>query len=55
MEADRDRITALMQDADYYRSAKNDPSSDQAKLEELEIEITSCYSRWERLETLAEV
>jgi hypothetical protein len=35
MEAERDRITALMQEADYYRNAKNDPESDQGKLEQL--------------------
>jgi ATP-binding cassette subfamily F protein uup len=52
MEAERDRITALMQEADYYRNAKNDPSGDQAILEKLETEIIDCYARWEKLEKL---
>ena len=52
MEAERDRITALMQEADYYRNAKNDPSGDQAILEKLETEIMDCYARWEKLEKL---
>jgi ATP-binding cassette subfamily F protein uup len=53
MEAERDRITALMQEADYYRNAKNDPESDQSKLEQLENEILRAYETWEKLETLA--
>ena len=39
MEAERDRITASMQEADYYRNAQNDPLGDQQKLELLENEI----------------
>ena len=39
MEADRDQITASMQEPDYYRNAENDPLGDQQKLEELENKI----------------
>ena len=53
MEAERDRITALMQEADYYRNAQNDPAGDQQKLEKLENEILQSYERWEELEELA--
>lgn len=53
MEAERDRITALMQEADYYRNAQNDPAGDQQKLEKLENEILQSYQRWEELEELA--
>ena len=52
MEAERDRITALMQAVDYYRNAENDPLGDQANLEKLETEIMDCYIRWEKLEKL---
>ena len=50
MEAERDRITALMQEADYYRNAQNDPAGDQQKLEKLENEILQSYEHWEELE-----
>jgi ATP-binding cassette subfamily F protein uup len=53
MEAERDRITALMQEADYYRNAKNDPVGDQSKLEKLENKILEDYETWEELEQLA--
>jgi len=53
MEAERDRITALMQESDYYRNAKNDPVGDQSKLEQLENEILLAYETWEKLESLA--
>ena len=53
MEAERDRLTALMQEADYYRNAKNNPESDQSKLEQLENEILKAYETWEKLESLA--
>lgn len=53
MEAERDRITALMQEADYYRNAKNDPVGDQSKLEKLENKILEDYGTWEELEQLA--
>ena len=53
MEAERDRITALMQEPDYYRNAQNDPAADQQKLEKLENEILQSYERWEELEELA--
>ena len=52
MEAERDRITALMQEADYYRNAQNDPAGDQQKLEKLENEILHSYERWEELDNL---
>jgi ATP-binding cassette subfamily F protein uup len=54
MEAERDQITAAMQNPDYYRNPKNDPSGDQANLEKLEVQIASSYSRWEELEAIAE-
>ena len=50
MEEERDRITALMQEADHYRNAKNDLESDQSKLEQLENEILRAYKTWEELE-----
>ena len=53
MEAERDRIASSMQEADYYRNKKNDPESDQSKLEQLENEILRAYETWEKLETLA--
>ena len=53
MEAERDRITALMQEADYYRNAKNDSVGDQSKLEKLENKILEDYETWEELEQLA--
>jgi hypothetical protein len=43
-----------MQNPDYYRNPKSDPSGDQANLEKLEVRIASSYSRWEELETIAE-
>ena len=54
MEAERDQITAAMQNPDYYRNPKSDPSGDQANLEKLEVQIASSYSRWEELEAMAE-
>jgi ATP-binding cassette subfamily F protein uup len=54
MEAERDQITAAMQNPDYYRNPKSDPSGDQANLEKLEVRIASSYSRWEELEAIAE-
>ena len=54
MEAERDQITAAMQNSDYYRNPKSDPSGDQANLEKLEVQIASSYSRWEELEAMAE-
>ena len=54
MEAERDQITAAMQNPDYYRNPKSDPSGDQANLEKLEVQIASSYSRWEKLEAIAE-
>ena len=53
MEAERDRITALMQETDYYRNSQNDPVGDQKKLEKLENEILQSYQRWEELEEFA--
>jgi ATP-binding cassette subfamily F protein uup len=53
MEADRDRLTALMQESDYYRNAQNDPAGDQKKLEQLEHEILQAYETWEELEELS--
>ncbi len=53
MEAERDRITALMQETDYYRNSQNDPVGDQQKLEKLENEILQSYQRWEELEEFA--
>ena len=52
MEAERDRITALMQETDYYRNSQNDPVGDQQKLERLENEILQSYERWEELDNL---
>ena len=52
MEAERDRITALMQETDYYRNSHNDPVGDQKKLEKLENEILQSYERWEELDNL---
>ena len=52
MEAERDRITALMQETDYYRNSQNDPVGDQKKLERLENEILHSYERWEELDNL---
>ena len=54
MEAERDQITAAMQNPDYYRNPQSDPVGDQANLEKLEVQIASSYSRWEELETFAE-
>jgi ATP-binding cassette subfamily F protein uup len=54
MEADRDRITASMQEPDYYRNAENDPLGDQQKLEELENKILEAYQTWEELTELSE-
>ena len=54
MEADRDRITASMQEPDYYRNAENDPLGDQQKLEELENKILEAYETWEELSELSE-
>ena len=54
MEAERDQITSAMQNPDYYRNPKSDPTGDQANLEKLEVQIASSYSRWEELETFAE-
>jgi len=52
MELKRDRITASMQQSDYYRNANNDPLADQQKLEGLEKEIFRCYELWEELDEL---
>jgi len=54
MEADRDRITASMQEPDYYRNAENDPLGDQQKLEELENKILDAYQTWEELESVSD-
>ena len=52
MEAERDRIVASMQKADYYRNAQNDPLGDQQKLELLGNEILTAYETWEELGNL---
>ena len=54
MEAERDRITASMQEPDYYRNAENDPLGDQQKLEDLENKILEAYETWEELTELSE-
>ena len=54
MEADRDRITASMQEPDYYRNAENDPLGDQHKLEELENKILEAYAQWEELDGVSQ-
>ena len=54
MEADRDRITASMQESDYYRKAGNDPLGDQQKLEGLENEILEAYAQWEELDGVSQ-
>ena len=54
MEAERDRITASMQEAGYYRNAQNNPLGDQQKLELLENEILEAYETWEELTELSE-
>ena len=54
MEADRDRITASMQESDYYRKADNDPLGDQQKLEGLENEILEAYAQWEELDGVSQ-
>ena len=53
METERNRITALMQETDYYRNSKYDPIGDQSKLEKLENQILESYKTWEELELLA--
>ena len=54
MEADRDQITASMQEPDYYRNAENDPLGDQQKLEELENKILEAYAQWEELDGVSQ-
>ncbi len=54
MEADRDQITASMQEPDYYRNAENDPLGDQQKLEELENKILDAYAQWEDLDWVSQ-
>ena len=54
MEAERDQITASMQEPDYYRKAENDPLGDQQKLEDLENKILEAYETWEELESVSE-
>jgi len=54
MEAERDQITASMQEPDYYRNAENDPLGDQQKLEELENKILEAYKTWEELESVSD-
>jgi hypothetical protein len=54
MEAERDRITASMQEPDYYRNAENDPLGDQHKLEELENKILEAYAQWEELDGVSQ-
>jgi len=53
MEAERDRITAAMQDPNYYRDPKSDPQKDQRELEKLEIDILTAYEQWDKLEALS--
>ena len=55
MEAERDRITASMQEPDYYRNAENDPLGDQQKLEDLENGILESYEAWEELESVSDL
>ena len=54
MEADRDRITASMQEPDYFRNAENDPLGDQQKLVELENKILEAYAQWEELDGVSQ-
>ena len=54
MEAERDQITASMQEPDYYRNAENDPLGDQHKLEELENKILEAYAQWEELDGVSQ-
>ena len=54
MEADRDRITASMQEPDYFRIAENDPLGDQQKLVELENKILEAYAQWEELDGVSQ-
>ena len=54
MEADRDRITASMQEPDYFRNAENDPLGDQQKLVELENKILEAFAQWEELDGVSQ-
>ena len=54
MEAERDQITASMQEPDYYRNAENAPLGDQHKLEELENKILEAYAQWEELDGVSQ-
>ena len=54
MEVERDQITAAMQNPDYYRNPKSNPSGDQESLEKLEKKIASSYTQWEELEAIAD-
>ncbi len=54
LEEEKEKLHASLADPDLYRTGDGDPGALTRRLEELEEELESAYSRWEALEKIAE-
>jgi len=55
LEAEKNRIYALMSSPEFYKSRAEEVAATRARLAELEEEIARAFSRWEELETIREL
>jgi ATP-binding cassette subfamily F protein uup len=55
LEAEKNRIYALMSSPDFYKSRSEEVAATRARLAELEDEIARAFTRWEELETIREL
>lgn len=54
LETEQRELHAAMADPGFYQQNKNDIAKATKRLEEIGEELTTCFSRWEMLESLAE-
>ncbi|GFE59715.1 ATP-binding cassette domain-containing protein [Geobacter sp. AOG2] len=52
LEEEQGKLHTTLADPDFYKSAGTEVAAINARLEELELELTAAYARWEELETL---
>jgi hypothetical protein len=51
LEIDLEKLSSLMDSADYYKNPQSDLTGDAKKIEALEVEILRSYEQLEGLET----
>jgi ABC transport system ATP-binding/permease protein len=54
LEASKESLLAEMASPEFFRRDGEEIAKDTAKLEQIENELTQCYTRWEELELIAE-